>query len=93
MSELSTWIIRTLGHDNWPKSIRDGETITHFPGQREYDIVAHYERELSRGRLTLPQAYERATADLQGRNGHASKPQRGKNYRAIQVHITRGEAQ
>ena len=91
MSELESRIKNTLGRDSWPKFTRDGETIIQYPGQREYDIVAHYEREIDRGRLTVVQAYEKACSDCQGRNGHATEAQRGKRYSMVTVNIQRGE--
>lgn len=89
MSELEQWIKSTLGRETWPK--RDDVPV--YPSQREFDIVAHYEREVARGRLTMAQAYERACNDLQGRNGHVSLPQRGKAYRAVTLNVVHGGKQ
>lgn len=87
MSELLNWVSATLGHDQWPK-VKD---IPQIPNQRSQRIISHYEREIVNARLTLAQAYERCCDDLQGRNHHETRPQRGKNYRAITLNVLKGE--
>jgi len=57
---------------------------------RDRRIIAHYEREIAKGRMSLTYAFERCCSDIQGRNNHPSKPQRGKTYRAVTLNVIGG---
>lgn len=84
MSELFNWVRNTLGRDTWG---RDANGMPYTQDPRIAKILMHYDREIVQGKLSLTQAYERACADIQGRNHHVSKPQRGRAYRAVTLNM------
>ena len=64
-SELYTRIADRL---QWP--------ATYTPDYRDLDIIAHYEREVSRAHIDFHTAIDRAIGDIKGQNRHPAKDQR-----------------
>lgn len=84
MTELFTWVRNTLGADIWG---RDAHGLPYTRDERTARIISHYDSEIVLGKLSLTQAYERCCDDIQSRNHHVSKPQRGKAYRAVTLNL------
>ena len=82
-SELQSRVYRAMGWSVDPKTYHH---LTH----REARIIAHYTRRVERG-MGLNQAVEHVCHDIEGRNGHPSKPQRGKSHYQVTVNYNRGD--